>query len=325
MFAIQASAPIVTRSGRPNPSRPELRTRLLHRGAVVDRTHECPRSTPRRSVRRASCRVMDPRQPFARRDTLCLPRAALLADGLTGRQLAAAVHRGELVRPRRGWYVLPGAPEPLLQAIRVGGRATCITALRSYGIWVPVAERSTGETAHIALPPGASRLRSPRDRCRPLLSGDDREAVLHWRPWDTGHRELWRASLVDALAHAAWCVERDHFAAILESALFEGRLGAQTLRRSRRVRRGGGARPSIGSIRVLSREPRRSCASPSAVPGCLLGRRLRSRAWAVSTSWSATEWSSRLTAAHGTTRPRRDLATTAGISRCTGGASSWFA
>lgn len=172
---------------------------------------------------------MDAREPFARRDTLCLPRATLLADGVTARHVAAAVHGGELIRARRGWYVLAQAPEPLLQAIRVGGRATCITALRSYGIWVPVAERSAGETTHIALTPGASRLRSPDDRRRPLLSGAERGAVLHWRPWDTGHRELWRTSLVDALAHAAWCVEHDHFVAILESALFEGRLGGANL------------------------------------------------------------------------------------------------
>jgi len=75
---------------------------------------------------------------------------------------------------------------------------------------------ATRELAHVALLPGASRLRSPLDRSRPLLAGD-------------------------ALAHAAWCIGGDHFAAIVEKARFLGLLGGADLaalaQRSPRARR----------------------------------------------------------------------------------------
>lgn len=171
---------------------------------------------------------MDARQPFFARRTICLPRSALLGDGVTVRAIAASVHSGRLIRARRGWYVLPETPEPVTQAVRVGGRATCITALREYDVWVP----SEGEP-HVALLPTAARLRSPIDRTAPLAGGDQRGAVLHWRPWNTQHVEQWRVSLVDALVHASWCIEGDDLVAIIESALAQGRIGGADLARIR--------------------------------------------------------------------------------------------
>lgn len=216
---------------------------------------------------------MDARQPFASRRSLCLPRSALVADGVAVRQIAAAVHARRLIRARRGWYVLPEAPDPIVQAVRVGGRATCITALRSYGIWVPLSEGVTEDVANVAVAPSASRLRSPQDRRRALGSGDERGAVLHWRPWEQSHRELWRVSLHDALAHSAWCVEPDQFLAIVESALFEGRIGGADLARLR-------ARSPAPCARLLDRvDPRAESGTETLVRLALrrAGLRVRSQ------------------------------------------------
>lgn len=124
-----------------------------------------------------------------------------------------------------------GPPAPWAECSPPGGRS-------AHGC---AGSGATRELAHVALLPGASRLRSPLDRSRPLLAGDACDSVLQWRAWQTSHSELWRVSLVDALAHAAWCIGGDHFAAIVEKARFLGLLGGADLaalaQRSPRARR----------------------------------------------------------------------------------------
>jgi very-short-patch-repair endonuclease len=132
------------------------------------------------------------------------------------------------VRARRGWYVLPDAPPGVVDAVRVGGRATCTTALATYGVWVPLTSHP-----HVALKPNASRLRSPTDRTLPLEPASAREATLHWQPWNAAHRENWRVGITDAIVHAAWCVEGDEFVAIVDSAVGSGVLSASSIWRVR--------------------------------------------------------------------------------------------
>ena len=66
---------------------------------------------------------------FARRSTL-------LAAGATPRQLASCVHRGVLVRPRRGVYAHPSVGAPQMHAASHGGALTCGAALSEHGVWL---------------------------------------------------------------------------------------------------------------------------------------------------------------------------------------------
>lgn len=61
----------------------------------------------------------------------------LRAAGFRTRDIRGAVVSGALQRPRRGWYATPGTPPDLVTACRVGGRLTCLGALRLHGCWVP--------------------------------------------------------------------------------------------------------------------------------------------------------------------------------------------
>ena len=92
-------------------------------------------------------------------------RQELIAAGSSKETVDLAVYYRSIVIPRRGWYALPGTPEAVVRAIRVGGRLACISALAYY----------RGEAAegplHLDVPRGASRLRT----------AGETGLVLHWR------------------------------------------------------------------------------------------------------------------------------------------------
>jgi very-short-patch-repair endonuclease len=67
--------------------------------------------------------------------------AMLRAGGLGSRAIARAVADGRLIALRRGRYALPGTPDALLTAARVGGRLSCVSALHHLGAWVVMPER----------------------------------------------------------------------------------------------------------------------------------------------------------------------------------------
>jgi very-short-patch-repair endonuclease len=143
----------------------------------------------------------------------------LLRIGATSRMLTLAVRTGILVRVRQGWYGLPDADAILEAAVRVGGRATCITAGASYGMWTVEAR-----VLHVRVPKHDSRLRSPQDRRRRLESG---EAVrVHWRNGGVGtrHRVAPEIALVDMIG----CQSLERVIAAADSAL---RAGLVTRRR----------------------------------------------------------------------------------------------
>lgn len=71
---------------------------------------------------------------FADLGRMIARRHELLAVGASARGLTAAVRGGHLIRVRRDHYALPGSAADIVQAVRVGGRITCVTALRSAGV-----------------------------------------------------------------------------------------------------------------------------------------------------------------------------------------------
>lgn len=52
-------------------------------------------------------------------------------------ELTGAVRAGELTWLRRGWYATPVAHPTVVEAVRAGGVASCLSALQLRGVWVP--------------------------------------------------------------------------------------------------------------------------------------------------------------------------------------------
>ena len=144
-------------------------------------------------------------------------RSQLLAGGATPRDLTGAVRDKRLLRVREGYYALPTAEPFLLQAVRIGGRLGCVSALQSHGVWV-----APHYFPHVALDPKASRLRTPRDPFRRLRPDNQDGCELHWaRPVERVPRSVHTAGIVDALAQAVRCQPRELAVAALDSALYQ--------------------------------------------------------------------------------------------------------
>ncbi|WP_367729530.1 hypothetical protein [Microbacterium sp. LMI1-1-1.1] len=127
--------------------------------------------------------------------------AELRAEGHTPWTLARAVREGTLVRVRRGRYTLPGHPEEILAAARIGGRLDCVSLLSLCGVFV--LER---QEPHVQLDPSASR--------RPRLAEGARR---HWRPSDAAPEEL-VVGMVEALVQSVRCQPPRAAIATLDSA-----------------------------------------------------------------------------------------------------------
>ena len=155
---------------------------------------------------------------FDQLDRTVASRAELLAVGASPASLTAAVRHGHLVRLRRDHYALPSTPLSVQYAVRVGGRLTCASALRHYGVFAfDAAFTAVHMHRHM------SRMRHPRFRQRPLPH-DHRDGVeLHWRALadDGGGSEV-AVGVIDALVCAVRCQHPWHAVASLDSALFLG-------------------------------------------------------------------------------------------------------
>lgn len=144
-------------------------------------------------------------------------RAQLLAAGATPRDLTAAVRARRLIRAREGYYAAPSVDPMLLQAVRIGGRLGCVSALERRGVWV-----EPHLFPHVSVDPHATRLRSPRDRTRALTADTRDGCELHWLPAiDGGAASIHTVGIVDALAQALWCQPRELAVAALDSALYQ--------------------------------------------------------------------------------------------------------
>jgi very-short-patch-repair endonuclease len=153
-------------------------------------------------------------------------RPDLLARGLSGRQLGHAVSTGAVVRPRQGWYALPSTPEPVMRAVRVGGRLCCVSAAKQRGLWV-----LDDSSLHVAVPHNAARLRTPTDETSRLNPGSTMsDVILHWHSvWD--RRPVTRAvvPLPECLGQVLACQPDEYALCVLDSALFQRRTTRQEL------------------------------------------------------------------------------------------------
>lgn len=135
----------------------------------------------------------------------------LHALGFSRAAIAAAVRRGHLWRVRQGWFSAPHLDPILARAARVGGVATCASALAQRGAWVLPDRR-----LHVAVAPQACQLRSPHD-ARNRLGSDD--AVVHWTLGAQTNRLL--RDLPEALLDYAPCAPPELLAASANSLLRE--------------------------------------------------------------------------------------------------------
>ncbi|WP_434810466.1 hypothetical protein [Microbacterium sp. bgisy189] len=131
--------------------------------------------------------------------------AQLRHDGIGRRAIADAVHEGALVRVRRGRFVAPDVPSPILAAARLGARLDCISRLRRLGVFVQDHAR-----LHVQVAPTASRLPACPD-----------DATRHWRPSDAGRDDL-EVPITEALAQAIRCQSPRAAIATLDSAWHRG-------------------------------------------------------------------------------------------------------
>lgn len=148
-----------------------------------------------------------------------LSRAELLVFGASTAGLTAAVRGGHLIRARRDHYLLPNTNRHIVEAIRVGGRLACVSALNAAGIFALDSSKT-----HVHLAHTMSRSRSPQDRRVPLTKANRGGTRLHWRPLIENDGTEFSVGIRDALAQSLRCQQPVHALASIDNALNLGRI-----------------------------------------------------------------------------------------------------
>lgn len=142
-------------------------------------------------------------------------RRTLRDRGIRARDLARAEADGSLRRVRRDWLATPDCSADLVQAVRIGGRLTCVSAADLRGLWVV-----TDAALHVAVAPTAARLRLEQAPA----------TVVHWnRPVAPIDRTCPLDRIENVLAHIARCQPLDFAVAAFDSAVRTGALPLRQL------------------------------------------------------------------------------------------------
>ncbi|MGO1839143.1 MAG: endonuclease domain-containing protein [Candidatus Microbacterium stercoravium] len=139
----------------------------------------------------------------------CARTSTLLNSGATEENLLSARRAETVLRPRKGIYVVPETPEPVVEAALHGGALTCASLLYLRGIWV----LDGHDDVHVWL--GSRGRARPHDGCR---------CVAHW---SSGSGGVGAVPLHMALAQILSCRGDEAFFAAFESAWNKGMLGAE--------------------------------------------------------------------------------------------------
>jgi very-short-patch-repair endonuclease len=143
----------------------------------------------------------------------------LVRRGARDLDLTRAVRDGTVFRARQGWYSTLPPMDPRVQAVRVGGRLTGISAVREAGGW------GLGRhPLHVSLHDNAARLRSRANR-RVRFDGQRDDTVLHWdEPRVASRGTVWSVDIRDALYRVVLDEPFEQAVAALDWALNTGRL-----------------------------------------------------------------------------------------------------
>lgn len=122
---------------------------------------------------------------------------------------------GVLARINRAWYAVPGAPPVLVEAARISGRVTCVTAAEHLGL--PLLYRERRLHAHVSR--GSNAIARP-------------DRLLHReRPIAPTPQHALVAALPDVLAHVARCLPHEEALVVWEGAVKSGRVTVRQLQR----------------------------------------------------------------------------------------------
>ena len=165
-------------------------------------------------------RLLEERGGAARRADL--ERASSSGRSLD-RHLAGMVEAGDLVRPRRGLYALPGVDPGVVTAATVGGALTCVSAAQRWGL--PLVTAPT--RLHLAVPRTAS------GRIRTVVPAG---TVLHWDQNLERDRSPRPDGAAIALSHVPRCLPVPEAVAVLDGAVARGLVRIHDLRRLRPAR-----------------------------------------------------------------------------------------
>ncbi len=156
-------------------------------------------------------------------------RQQLLDAGCSPRQIAAAVHRGGLIRLRRAHYATPDAPLDARVAVTLGGRLGSLSAARSYGMWVRL-----DRGIHVSWPAHGNVAVPGRKLPYPgPLEVDGHPIVPYWtelRDTVEPPSTAWRESVEQTLAQVLVRADRATAVACVDSALHRGLIDASALR-----------------------------------------------------------------------------------------------
>lgn len=139
--------------------------------------------------------------------SIVLDRAELLARGMTGRAITRAIDAGHLRRLRRDRYAIEPVDPDIAEAVRIGGRLSCISLLSQIGVFVHIVD-----ALHVHVVPGSSRIRPPRSR----------RTILHWQSWSGQPSPVHVAPFADAVAQAIRCQAPRASVATVDSVLHHG-------------------------------------------------------------------------------------------------------
>ena len=136
----------------------------------------------------------------------------MTAAGIPARELAAAVARGALIKPRSGIYALPDIPHPVIESLSHCGALACVSAARDYGLWT--LDDGADEPVHTWIDPSHRPVRLAID------PDCDRVGccVIH-RDRAIEPAGLRRVSLLHCLRQILACRGEEAFFAALESAM----------------------------------------------------------------------------------------------------------
>ncbi len=154
------------------------------------------------------------------------PAHALLKLGWSYRTLSYAARHGWVTRVRQGWYAVNDTDATLASAWRVGGLASCVTGLDSFGLWVPPDDR-----LHVVVAPHDARMRTRSDMRIRLAEEPDEGVVVHWRT--AAAHDRFRAEPLECVVDLTMCHAPAWVLGTLDSGLARGILNRTDLRRMR--------------------------------------------------------------------------------------------
>lgn len=136
--------------------------------------------------------------------------------GCSKSSIATAVAHGSVVRIRRGWFALPGLPDLIMRAHRVGGRPACASVADSAGLWM-----LTRPVLHVEVARADSRFRLQHDANVARGASVRNDVVLHWTDRDTSTQRLGQP-LPTALRQMLTCADELEAVCAVDSAIHRG-------------------------------------------------------------------------------------------------------